>query len=133
MWLEKKERRLLALYYRKLDKVGGYKTYKEMGLLNTDEQDDKTRKDVEELINDNSVANKLNDYLYKRKLIEIQYGNGPVILIALTLEGYDLGRKYNNWFSKLGLWWQEHKMNPLWIILGFIITIVTSYLIGKLT
>ena len=53
--------------------------------------------------------------------------------IFLTTEGCDLARKYNHWFTRLGLLWEEHKVNPVWVILGFlggiIATLITTYIV----
>lgn len=53
--------------------------------------------------------------------------------VVLTLEGSDLARKYNHWFTRCGLWWQEYRYNPLWIpfayVAGIISTLITSKLI----
>ena len=56
------------------------------------------------------------------------------ITLRLTLEGYDLGSKYNSWWYKTGgMWWAEYKGHWLWTIAGIIISFLLGLLTGKLT
>jgi hypothetical protein len=52
----------------------------------------------------------------------------------LTLEGLDLGRKYNGWWYKTGgMWWAEYKGHWFWTIAGIIVSFLLGLLTGKLT
>jgi len=56
------------------------------------------------------------------------------ITLRLTLEGYDLGSKYNSWWYKTGgMWWAEYKGHWFWTIAGIIVSFLLGWLIGKLT
>jgi hypothetical protein len=49
-----------------------------------------------------------NQLLSRRGLIKLG-GETLYPEVALTKEGYDLGRKYSRWFLSLGVWWSEYK------------------------
>ncbi len=57
--------------------------------------------------------------------------------LVITLEGSDFIRKYNNKFTRCGLWGKEYWCNPVLIIIGFVITylagICSAIIINKLT
>ena len=56
------------------------------------------------------------------------------ITLNLTLEGYDLGSKYNSWWYKTGgMWWAEYKGHWFWTIAGIIVSFLLGLLTGKLT
>jgi len=40
--------------------------------------------------------------------------------LRLTLEGHDLAAKYDNWFSRTGLWFAEYKDHWIWLLTGFL-------------
>jgi hypothetical protein len=42
-----------------------------------------------------------------------------VDIITLTVDGYDLGRKYAKWFTRSGLWFEEYRNHWLWLIVAF--------------
>ena len=42
-----------------------------------------------------------------------------VLIVSLTVEGYDLGRRYSNWFDRTGLCFQEYRNHWLWLIFAF--------------
>jgi hypothetical protein len=43
-----------------------------------------------------------------------------VVLIGLTVTGYDLGRKYARFLTRSGLWFEEYRNHWLWLIAAFI-------------
>jgi hypothetical protein len=42
-----------------------------------------------------------------------------VVLITLTVEGYDLGRKYARFLTRSGEWFEEYRNHWLWLIVAF--------------
>jgi len=73
--------------------------------------------------------------LLKRSLINIQkHGNDPnVVGISLTIEGQDLGRKYNSWMTRTGQWFAEYKEHWFWLIIGFLGGIIGALLVNWLS
>ena len=57
---------------------------------------------------------------------------GDIIFLRLTLSGLDLASKYDNWFTRSGLWFAEYKHHWLWVILAFIAGSLFHWLLGKL-
>ena len=55
------------------------------------------------------------------------------ITLRLTLDGLDLALKYQNWFTRTGIWWNEHKGHWIWILLGFVATSIVSFLLGLMS
>ena len=154
MWLPKDERTLLKYYYSKLgDKYNGYLNLDKevliasMKILNSYPEHDGDMR-VEPEIMKSPAYVKVSDthrHLEDRGLLNLAISgkkrNLPsgrnvidrILRVSSTTEGYDLARKYNHWFTRWGLWWHEHKVNPIWLIIGFVITVVVSYISGKLT
>jgi hypothetical protein len=60
--------------------------------------------------------------LAARGLLTLSFHSGEpsVMVVALTLPGNDLGRKYANWFDRSGLWFREYKDHWLWLLVAFI-------------
>jgi len=54
--------------------------------------------------------------------------------VKLTIQGWDLGRKYNSWFIRSGLRFAEYKDHWLWVIIGFgggiLGTLIVNWLSG---
>ncbi len=119
MWLPKDDRKVLVHYYKKLYDVDArgqfYMSALEKLLRGTN-----TRKRVK----------KASKRLKQRNLISFLNDQGDALTVQLSLEGYDLGRKYN---SRRGLfveWLKEY-----WLIvtlsggiIGFLIKLLSSYL-----
>ena len=131
MWLPEDERRLLRFYYSKLDdktnvgvpltddiifdsiKAVGIPLPKECSVANM-------RKDYASVV---SQVNDVRIRLECRKLIRIDdlsdifKGMAPPsntsFYFNVTLAGSDFIRKYKNLLTRCGLWWQEHKCNPV--------------------
>jgi hypothetical protein len=77
----------------------------------------------------NRVRN-ANTHLAARELIQTtnhQHEPG-VIVVSLTIAGYDLGRRYASPWVRTGLWFAEYKDHWIWLILGFV-----GGIIGALT
>jgi len=62
----------------------------------------------------------INSILKDRGLVQIVNDNMLCPIIKLTIEGYDLGRKYTEWFDRTGLWFSEYKDHWIWIIASFL-------------
>lgn len=156
-WLPKDERKLLRFYYNQLDG----KCFKSLPLMddvNIASMEAMGIISVKQYPNDHTHITCAPEYprfydarlkLQGRNLIkthdysedeEIDVESIPPELrsecLVLTLQGSDLAKKYSHWFSRWGLWWGEHKGNPIWIIIGFIITYIlgigSALLIEKL-
>ncbi len=63
-----------------------------------------------------------NMHLKDRQLVEItpRGSETGVAGVLLTLEGYDLARRYSHWFSRTGLWFREYKDHWIWLAVSFI-------------
>jgi hypothetical protein len=62
----------------------------------------------------------INDVLEKRGLLDVPYNGRPQFPVGFTLDGYDLARKYANWFTRSGLWFSEFKRHWLWLLFAFL-------------
>jgi hypothetical protein len=129
MWLPKDERCLLTGYYRSIRAVGVE------GQFGTD--------DFAEFLHCQSASHgwagkkkdritqiaqaadafvrgqKANKVLHARGLINYtSHQTGTSANVSLTLPGYDLGRRYSNWFIHSGLWFNEYRKYWFWLIPG---------------
>lgn len=77
----------------------------------------------------------VNAGLKKRNLINIQEHEScqDVAGISLTIEGQDLGGKYNSWWIRSGLWFAEYKHHWIWLIVSFLGGIIGGLLINWLS
>jgi hypothetical protein len=78
------------------------------------------------------TINAVNDMLARRELIRLQQNN-TIIKIGLNIQGYDLGRKYSNWWTNTGLWFQEYKEHWIWLIVSFLAGILGGVLVTWLS
>ena len=72
-----------------------------------------------------------NAALEKRGLIRVQkHQHEPDVAgITLTMDGYDLGRKYSKWFIRSGQWFAEYRYHWIWIILAYGGGILTHWIV----
>ena len=150
MWLPKDERVLLAHYYNQIGEPDIEQDFRNSQLVEllTLKSSWRVRKiqrkrenDFKEImqeqslyrerINRRSIANKT---LNERNLITLKlHQHDPdVIVVSLSLEGYDLGRKYSSKSHTILLWCNEYK---IWVILSTIIAlagIIISILVAIL-
>jgi len=63
------------------------------------------------------VANKM---LQDRHLVNVRENGTGFYTVTMTLEGRDLGRKYNSWFDRSGFWFREYKDHWVWLIVSFL-------------
>jgi len=120
MWLPKDERKLLAHYYCELGQVG----VKGRFFLSK----------LEKCLCRPHTINRVriaSETLARRSLI-ILMPQGDAITVGLTLEGYDLGRKYSRWLTRSGLWFAEYKYHWIWLILSFLGGIIGALIIQGL-
>ena len=130
MWLPKDERKLLAYYFNELDRPKDFKTYKDpvelMKVLGYKPTHAEQAQDSPFIWRVWDANDKLNE----RRLAKINRDTiGMDVTVSLTSEGWDLGEKYNNWFDKSGLWWEEYKGHWIWPVVGFFIGLVTGKLL----
>jgi len=129
--LPKDERKLLKSYYNKSEKTGEifeleiYEAMKILGFkankasaLTTDEKW--------------AMVFNANDNLKDRRLINFELEN-HIFKINLTLNGLDLGRKYNSWWTCSGLWFAEYKHHWIWLIVSFLGGIIGALLVNWLS
>jgi len=162
MWLQRDERHLLMGYYVKIGevekqewfempnwnpvltslrvkhiarKVKAYyeKTTKQS---NRDNKDDieRCKKEVKKHIELSNRLRIANAALENRKLVKIRKHESlsDVKGISLTIEGYDLGRKYSEWFTRTGLLFAEYRNHWIILIVGFLGGIMGGTLVALL-
>ena len=113
MWLSKDERKVLAYYYKELHESGV--EARRPFFLNELEKclSGKDRR------NRAKIASKM---LLQRNLLAFYQDQDDAVRVQLSLEGYDLGRKYSSKPHTILLCFEEYKF---WIILGLIISFVS--------
>lgn len=142
MWLPTDERRLLAGYYAELGEVGESEVYRVSALrpllgcfrwgrkipkyddpdeTQSDESGD-IRKSIKEYIDETNRIQRANKHLAARGLLNVEkHKHEPdVIIVSLTIDGYDLGRKYSQFLARSGLWFAEYQNHWAWLIVAFI-------------
>jgi len=159
MWITKYERRLLAGYYRKIEdayKQAVYRYDDLHPLLNwlslwppplkwfvtrktipTDAPIDEKNyeKQIKRLLATRHRLERANKLLEERKLIALKSHetDRDACAIKLTLEGYDLGRRYASWWTCSGLWFQEYKNHWIWVIISFLGGVLGGFISSWLT
>jgi len=90
---------------------------------------------IHQFSEDNHGLNVANKAIEQRDLIKIRRHEheSDVVGIILTISGYDLGRKYNSWLTRSGLWFVEYKDHWFWLILGFFGGIMGGILVNWLS
>ena len=151
MWLPKDERMLLQGYYATIGEIGKQHEFSSENLLDFIKSSASPKpplpgnpqyKDWFKEWNKVLIANKT---LEERKLIIwsrapdlVVYmfkeaGYNPCLILALTLNGYDLGRKYNSCLIRTGLWFAEYKDHWFWLIISFLGGIVGALIVNWLS
>ena len=143
MWLPTDERRLLAGYFTHIGEVGESKAYKTRELRrllarscpqklweydDNDSPPDSSYETgesnadwVKRYYPETKRLELANKHLAERKLITLsKHPTDDVYIIGLTIEGYDLGRKYASFWTRSGEWFQEYQSHWLWLILAAI-------------
>lgn len=142
MWLPIDERRLLAGYYVELAEVGETEVYRISALRpllrccrwgkkiqkysdphekKSDESGD-YRKWIKQYFDETNRIKRANKHLAERGLLKVEkhQHENDVIVISLTIDGYDLGRKYAHFLSRSGLWFGEYQNHWAWLVAAFI-------------
>ena len=128
MWLPKDERRLLAGYNSLIGDIGTEKVYRlgDLACLlrfrgyrcavpeygdseaSSDESDDleSMKREVVQYIDTCHRIEKANGLLAARRLINLtpHQHEMHVVVVGLSVDGYDLGRRYSNLLESSGLW-----------------------------
>ncbi len=154
MWLPKDERRLLTAYYSLIGDIQEQRVYRipdlcrlfewrfdpasirEYGESPSDDANDtddieKMKQGIKRLIARMSRIKKANRLLTERGLVTVQnhQTEHDVIVVALTVDGYDLGRRLSRWFERTGLCFQEYRNHWVWLVVAFLGGIVGSLVI----
>lgn len=144
MWLPKDERRLLAGYYTLISEISTKHVYRlselasllqfrghrarvpeygesESPTTNSDDLETVKRK-IAEYSDSSNRINKANSLLAARGLVTVtpHQHETSVVIIGLSVEGYDLGRRFSNTFESSGLWFQEYRNHWIWLIVAFL-------------
>jgi hypothetical protein len=145
MWLPKDERRLLAGYLKIIGEIDKERVYRESDLIpllwrrqkiesiktyresvgkpdGSASMENMTafKREVKQLLADMARIKRANKLLVARKMVAIRphAHEQNVILIALTVKGFDLGRRYGNWLDSTGLWFAYYKNHWIWLIVA---------------
>lgn len=138
MWLPKDERKLLAFYFRDLPEASFSKKYTSNSMKVVKANRNLSRRrliNLEEYEDARSVIFRhgwaerdLAEFLLDSK----DTGGSCTTIVELTLDGWDLGRKYNNRWERGKLWWGEQKQHWLWSVLAIIVTFLLGLLAGRM-
>jgi hypothetical protein len=79
------------------------------------------RRWVEDRFKETNRIERANKHLHERALIVLErhQHETDVVLITLTVDGYDAGRKYAGFLARSGLWFEEYRNHWLWLIAAF--------------
>jgi hypothetical protein len=134
MWLPRAERKLLRAYFVKI----GEPDLQHIFTLNDfvpqfkpTKPHDPDFKKFDKAWHMIRIANKA---LAARKLIICREDElTDEMGVQLTINGYDLGRKYNSWWMRTGLWFAEYKDHWFWLILSFLGGIIVALIVNWLS
>jgi len=136
MWLPKDERKLLQRYYKKIGEPEKQEFIDENDLIKTLSPNCDTQgiRGVPGYADSKFRVATANKVLSMRRLVRYREA-GEAIEISLSVEGYDLGRKYSSWWSRSNLWYTEY-MKHHWICVvgsflsGILATLLVQWLSG---
>jgi len=131
MWLLKDERKLLSLYHKEIGEPGRQEFIGEDNLIKTLSSKCATQgiEGVPEYSKSKSRVAIANRVLSERKLIQYREA-GDSIEVSLTMEGHDLGRKYNCLWLCSNLWYAEYIKNHwIWVFISFFGGILATLLV----
>ena len=153
MWLSTDERRLLAGYYSLLGGIAKRKSYEiadltpllkicghkrrvaEYGQSDTSSEPNisinQLKKDVKRFLKRINRIKAANALLVEREMINITEHQHvyDVILVELTLQGYDLGKKYASLWKSSSLIYQECRKHWLWLAISFLAGVICKSVI----
>ncbi len=162
MWLPKDERRLLEGYYANIGEVEKEKWFctpdwipvikamrvkdsarKVRGYFESGKttcEDDRLDpidpvKSMKRWLDYKNRVDIANAALEARKLIKLHKHQSEldVKAVGLTIEGYDLGRKYSSCLIRSGLWFAEYRYHWIWVIGSFLAGIAGTLLVRWLS
>ena len=138
MWLPKDERKLLSLYYKEIGEPEKEDFIDENDLIKTLSPKCGTQgiEGVPEYSKSKFRLSTANKILSERKLIKYREA-GDSVEVSLSIEGYDLGRKYRSLWLLIKLWYAEYIRNhPLCVIVSFVsgifVTLLSQWLLSKI-
>lgn len=162
MWLTKNERKLLRIFYQatlalenKLEKTFVPQSYPAEDLVDIFRKRriaqskkllvENIKKREENLFEIKNPKKRLITYIEKKALLNttLEFLEKRELLkwhkehlsyeITLSVEGFDLGRKYSNFWTRSGLWFEEYKNHWIWLVAGFIGGILGSLVVNFLS
>jgi hypothetical protein len=74
-----------------------------------------------------------NRALQDRHLVSVHEDGTGIYTVTMTLEGRDLGRKYNSWFDRSGLWFREYKDHWVWLVVSFLSGVLGTLVVQSLS
>jgi len=132
MWLPKDERYLLQGYWHYINEINVEKTFSEFDLvpllsspknwkkIKEDSGDEKIpHEEMRDYFNKQRRVSKANECLAERKLIKLS-SHSCYCALSLTMDGFDLARKYSSWWERSGLWFASLKDHWIWLLCSFI-------------
>ena len=133
MWLPKDERKLLTLYFRTIGNPAEQETFKDfsdMKVLGWKQR--KSNKDYDQVYMNRVWC--ADDILKKRGFLGSLTRDSFEKTLSLTIEGYDLGRKYDSLWQWSNLWYAEHIKNHwIWHIIAYIAGIISMLILNWLS
>lgn len=160
MWLPNDERCLLRGYYAQLHDVDVERWFSAESWFPVLDGKETTGKIPEyghevEPKGPSVIAQETKEYLnkarriYQNKASRIEVANNilsqrgfikfskhetvdSVFGVSLTIDGYDLGRRYSSWFERSGLWFREYREHWIWLIVAFAGGIIGAVLLDCL-
>ena len=122
MWLPKDERKLLAYYYRRLEQVNV--------------RDSLFLSELEKCLHGPNTRNRVllaSERLMQRIFLDFLNNQGDALTVQLSLQGFDLGRKYSSLWTRSGLCFAEYKDHWFWLIISFLGGIVGALIVNWLS
>jgi hypothetical protein len=160
MWLPKDERRLLTGFWHLIGDIDEEKRYRQGQLIRLLSGGESWKSVHENGHSDSSAGNPVDpndmeqtkrqmktliDMLHRvdsanRRLAERGYiiigkhqTADDVRIIRLTIYGFDLGRRYGNWWDSTGIWFETYRNHWIWLLVGFLGGIIGSLVVKLLS
>lgn len=159
MWLHTKyERKLLSYYSRQIKKVGINQYFNMEDLIKALGELTLPKLSMEMICCTYRLLENTHDLLSQRGLIKWENPPGSINIIGLqnipktskalgltdianikfsitlTLEGYELGKKYSSHWFLAKLWYEEYiKNHPIWLLVSYMAGIISMLLVNWLS
>ena len=123
---------MLSLYYKEIGEPGRQEFIGEDNLIKTLSPKCAAQgiQGVPEYAKSKFRVATANKVLSKRKLIQYREA-GKSIEVSLTMEGHDLGRKYDCWWSRSNLWYAEYIKHHWICVVGSFLSGVLAMLLAQ--